>query len=72
MSRLATFFVLAGLFALAACDLSTDPIVAECAPANCPPPNSCQVPNAEGLFDGIPVCTSVAVTAPAAVTRRGR
>jgi hypothetical protein len=59
MKRLALFFAIAGLFALAACDLNfTGPIGHSCSAQNCPPPGSCQVPNEEGLFDGIPVCTS--------------
>ena len=58
MKRLAMFFVLAGLFALAACNLPDGPIVLGCTASNCPPPASCQVPNEEGMFDGIPVCMS--------------
>jgi hypothetical protein len=59
MKRLTLFFAIAGLFALAACNpIMGDVGLGECSASNCPPPNSCQVPNQEGIFDGIPVCTA--------------
>jgi hypothetical protein len=54
MKRLALFFVVAGLFALAACDPLVGPMFQECSASNCPPPGTCQRPDSPIV--GFSVC----------------
>jgi len=68
MKRLALFFAIAGLFALAACDPIVGPIDLGCSAPNCPPPGSCQPAYGDTIFDGIPVCTPPNASTSATVT----
>jgi hypothetical protein len=73
MKRLAVFFVIAGLFALAGCHILPDgPLFAECSASNCPPPGSCQADDW-----GIKVCrtppnASISASVTAALPGTGR